>query len=91
MRQYYDVYCLLGNSEIQTFIGTHEYLAHKAARIKGADNQIPLREHPALLLSDSEIRESFQKRYQSTSKLYYNGQPEFEQLLARIAVYLPRL
>lgn len=91
MRQYYDVYCLLGNSEIQTFIGTPEYLAHKAARIKGADNQIPLREHPALLLSDSEIRESFQKRYQSTSKLYYNGQPEFEQLLARIAVYLPRL
>lgn len=91
MRQYYDVYCLLGNSEIQTFIGTHEYLAHKAARIKGADNQIPLREHPALLLSDSEIRESFQNRYLSTSKLYYNGQPEFEQVLARIAVYLPRL
>lgn len=91
MRQYYDVYCLLGNSEIQTFIGTPEYLAHKAARIKGADNQIPLKDHPALLLSDLEIRESFQKRYQSTSKLYYNGQPEFEQLLARIAVHLPRL
>lgn len=91
MRQYYDAYCLLGNSEIQTFIGTHEYLAHKAARIKGADNQIPLREHPALLLSDSEIRESFQNRYLSTSKLYYNGQPEFEHVLARIAVYLPRL
>ncbi len=91
MRQYYDVYCLLGNSEIQTFIGTHEYLAHKAARIKGADNQIPLREHPALLLSNSEIRESFQNRYLSTSKLYYNGQPEFEHVLARIAVYLPRL
>jgi hypothetical protein len=91
MRQYYDVYCLLGNSEIQTFIGTPEYSAHKAARIKGADNQIPLKDHPALLLSDSEIRESFKKRYQSTSKLYYNGQPEFEQVLARIAVYLPRL
>jgi hypothetical protein len=91
MRQYYDVYCLLGNPDIQAFIGTPEYLAHKAARIKGADNQIPLKDHPALILSDSEIRESFQKRYQSTSKLYYNGQPEFEQLLARIAVHLPRL
>lgn len=91
MRQYYDVYCLLGNSEIQAFIGTPEYLAHKAARIKGADNQIPLKDHPALILSDSEISESFKKRYQSTSKLYYNGQPEFEQLLARIAVHLPRL
>ena len=91
MRQYYDVYCLLGNSDIQAFIGTPEYLAHKAARIKGADNQIPLKDHPALLLSDLEIRESFQKRYQSTSKLYYNGQPEFEHVLARIAVHLPRL
>ena len=91
MRQYYDVYCLLGNPDIQAFIGTPEYLAHKAARIKGADNQIPLKDHPALILSDSEISESFKKRYQSTSKLYYNGQPEFEQLLARIAVHLPRL
>jgi len=91
MRQYYDVYCLLGNPDIQAFIGTPEYLAHKATRIKGADNQIPLKDHPALILSDSEIRESFKKRYQSTSKLYYNGQPEFEQLLARIAVHLPRL
>jgi len=91
MRQYYDVYCLLGNSDIQGFIGTAEYLAHKAARIKGADNQIPLREHPALLLSDSEIRESFNKRYQSTSKLYYNGQPDFEIILARIKLYLDQL
>jgi len=91
MRQYYDVYCLLGNSDIQAFIGTPEYVAHKAARIKGADNKIPLREHPALLLSDLETRESFQNRYQSTSKLYYNGQPEFEKILARIQLYLYRL
>jgi len=91
MRQYYDVYCLLGNSDITAFIGTPEYIAHKAARIKGADNLIPLREHPALLLSDSEIRESFQNRYESTSKLYYNGQPEFKDILARIQLHLNRL
>jgi hypothetical protein len=42
MRQYYDVYCLLGNYEIQEFLGSPEYLAHKATRIKGADNLIPL-------------------------------------------------
>ena len=91
MRQYYDVYCLLGNSEIQEFIGSPEYLAHKAARIKGADNLIPLNEHPALLLNELEIRESFNNRYLSTSKLYFNGQPEFEEILARIAVHLHRL
>lgn len=91
MRQYYDVYCLLGNSELQTFIGTAEYLRHKEARIKGADNQIPLKEHPALLLKDLKIRESFKNRYQATSKLYYNGQPEFEEIITRINSYLEKL
>src|SRR5665213_3279619 len=29
MRQYYDVYCLLGNADVQQFIGTTEYMEHK--------------------------------------------------------------
>lgn len=84
MRQYYDVYCLLGNSDVQEFIGTAEYLAHKKTRIKGADKEIPLHQHPALLLNDQVIRASFKNRYQSTSKLYYNGQPDFEDIISRI-------
>ena len=84
MRQYYDVYCLLGHSETLDFIGSPEYLKHKSARIKGADRQIPIHEHPALLLNDHEVRESFKKRFQSTSKLYYQGQPGFEEILERI-------
>jgi len=91
MRQYYDVYCLLGDPEIQAFIGSSEYLAHKAIRIKGADKSIPLNEHPALLLSDPEIRESFKIRYLATSKLYYNGQPDFEEVLERISAFLPQI
>lgn len=90
MRQYYDVYCLLGKPEIINFIGSPEYLSHKAARIKGVDNGIPLNEHPALCLNDLEIRTSFKNRYLSTSKLYYNGQPDFEEVLARIKTYLPK-
>ena len=91
MRQYYDVYCLLGNSEIQVFIGSAEYLQHKVVRIKGADNLIPLSEHPALLLNDKEIRASFNSRYVSTSKLYYKRQPDFEEIITRIQSYLPNL
>ena len=63
MRQYYDLYCLLGNPEIINFIGSPAYLSHKAARIKGADNGIPLTEHPAICLNDLEIRTSFKNRY----------------------------
>jgi hypothetical protein len=87
MRQYYDVYCLLGNAEIQEFLGSPEYLSHKASRIKGADNLIPLNKHPALLLNEIEIIESFNNRYLSTSKLYYKGQPDFEEVLARIQLF----
>ena len=91
MRQYYDIYCLLGDSEIQEFIGSREYFNHKAKRIKGEDGLIALHNHPALLLNNSEIRTSFRNRYVSTSKLYYNGQPDFEEILDRIAQFLPRL
>jgi hypothetical protein len=91
MRQYYDVYCLLGNEEIIAFTKTPEYEAHKTARIKGADKTIPVAEHPALLLEDAEIRKTFKARYNATSKLYFNGQPEFEDVLARIAIHLPKL
>lgn len=91
MRQYYDVYCLLGNEDIIAFTKTPEYKMHKLARIKGSDKDIEVANHPAFLLHDVKIRESFKKRYKATAKLYYNGQPEFEDILARIATYLPQL
>lgn len=91
MRQYYDVYCLLGNSDVTEFIGSPEYAKHKSIRIKGADNLIQLNEHPALLLREKEVRESFKKRYLSTSKLYYKGQPSFEEILERIKSNLHKL
>lgn len=91
MRQYYDVYCLLGNEDIIAFTKTPDYEKHKLARIKGTDKTIPIAKHPALLIEDAEIRESFKTRYKSTSKLYYNGQPEFDDVLARIATHLPQL
>lgn len=91
MRQYYDVYCLLGNEEILAFTKTPEYKTHKAARIKGTDKALPISEHPALLLEDVKTKEDFRARYKATSKLYYNGQPDFEDILARIAKHLPHL
>jgi len=87
MRQYYDIYCLLGNDEILDFIGTSAYEKHKKERIKGADNAIPLSSHPAIKLEDEYIRDSFKQRYLSTSNLYYRGQPDFEQIVERINLH----
>lgn len=91
MRQYYDVYCLLGEERIQQFIGTPEYLAHKQKRFRAADREVPVAENQAFLLDNAEIRAAYKKRYEDTAGLYYQGQPAFEELLARIRQYLNRL
>jgi hypothetical protein len=91
MRQYYDVYCLLKNPEVQEFIGTPEYLIHKAARFRGADKEIQLPEHPALLLNDQNIRQKFEERYQTSAALYYREQPSFDEIISYIQEYIPKL
>lgn len=91
LRQYYDVYSLLGSNEVRNFIGTQDYLDHKNARFPKTDLAIPITKNEAYLLSDPELRARFAKRYKDTSSLYYNGQPEFETLLVRIHEFLGSL
>lgn len=91
MRQYYDVYCLLGNEQVQGFIGTPEYEAHKIARFPKVDLAIPIAENEAFLINTPETRASFIKRYKMTAALYYTGQPDFEELLGKLKQNLDRL
>jgi hypothetical protein len=84
MRQYYDIFCLLADEEVQQFIGTPEYLAHKETRFPAEDFAIPIAENEAFLLNDPEIKADFIERYQATAALYYKGQPYFDELLQRI-------
>jgi len=91
MRQYYDVFCLLGDEQVQQFIGTDDYLAHKQRRFPAADRDIPILQNEAFLLNDPELRRDFAKRYKETASLYYNGQPDFDELLDRIKAHVERL
>lgn len=91
MRQYYDVYCLLGSVEVIKFIGTAEYQEHKERRFPKPDYEIPILKNEAFLLSSKEIRADFIARYKTTEALYYQGQPKFEELLERIAKYIKQL
>lgn len=84
MRQYYDIARLLDNEEVQQFIGTDAYEAHKKLRFPKQDLEVPINENEAFLLSDPELRSKFAKRYQATFSLYYNGQPDFDLLLDKI-------
>jgi len=90
LRHYYDVYCLLGAADVQAFIGTEAYLAHKDARFPAADNKV-IGENPAFDLSDQTTRDRFARAYAATSALYYRGQPNLDDILGRIQVYAHRL
>lgn len=91
MRQYYDVFCLLGSPEVLEFIGIPEYLKHKEKRFPTVDFEIPIHKNEAFLLSSPEIRVDFTARYKTTAALYYQGQPDFNELIERIAKYAEKL
>jgi hypothetical protein len=91
MRQYYDVYCLLGDQRVIDFVGTEAYLEHKKKRFPKEDFDIPIGENEAFLLNDTALREKFRTRYEVTKALYYKGQPFFDSLLERISAHVGRL
>ena len=90
MRHYYDVYSLLQDPTVQAFIGTQAYLDHKTKRFPRADNPV-IAENEAFVLSDPDVRQKLQKAYAASSALYFRGQPAFDDILAKIAQWAPRL
>lgn len=91
MRQYYDVFSLLNDKDVQAFIGTADYYQHKEKRFPKEDFSIPVNKNEAFLLNDAEIRSRLQKRYEETKSLYYKGQPLFADILKRINQFIDRL
>lgn len=91
MRHYYDVYCLLEDESVKSFIGSDAYHAHKRARFPNADYQVPIAENEAFILSDVTTRKLYQENYLATSALYYREQPSFNALLERINSVLNEL
>jgi hypothetical protein len=90
MRHYYDVYGLLQRPEVQTFIGTEAYTAHRTKRFRGGDNP-NIAQNEAFILSDEATRKAYAKAYEDTSALYYGDPPTFDQILKEIAVWRDRL
>lgn len=90
MRHYYDVYCLLKRKEVQAFVGTEAYKAHKKKRFPKADNQ-NIAQNEAFLLSDKKTRTAYAKAYEDSSALYYNDKPTFDQILSEIGTWIGRL
>ncbi len=91
MRQYYDVYCLLQEKAVQEFLGTDEYLIHKDKRFPKIDKSTEIQYNEAFLLSSNETRSAFRERYHATSSLYYQSQPDFDEVIKGICKHLPKM
>jgi len=91
MRQYYDVYSLLADKDVQAFIGTEKYWQHKEQRFSKEDFDLPINKNEAFLLTDPSIREKLQKRYETAKALYYRGQPPFTEVMKRIGEFIDKL
>ncbi|TFV48271.1 nucleotidyl transferase AbiEii/AbiGii toxin family protein [Bradyrhizobium niftali] len=89
MRHYYDVYELLRRKEVQDFIGTDAYKAHKKARFRSENQNIA--ENDAFILSGATTRAQYADAYERSSALYYADKPTFEQILAEISNWAERL
>ena len=87
MRHYYDVYCLLDRPEVQAFIGTDAYAAHKEERFRARDNKA-IAENQAFVLSDPDTRKLYARAFAASTALYYGTRPTFEQILGRISAWI---
>ncbi len=90
LRHYYDVSQLLKLERVQNFIGTEAYIAHKKKRFKEKDEQ-DLTKNEAFIISDSDVRQKYNKAFLISKDLYYKGQPSFDGFLTDIKPWLEKL
>jgi hypothetical protein len=90
MRHYYDVYCLLNEPEVLSFIDSEEYQEHKKVKFRGKNNP-NISENEAFGFNNTKTLQEFEEAYKKTRSLYYKGQPEFSAIVNRIKKYADRL
>lgn len=90
MRHYYDIYRLLQRPEVQAFIGSDAYKAHKEKRFRSGDNPV-IAENQAFILSDPATRRLYNEAYIASTALYYGEKPSFDGVLNEISAWAGRL
>ncbi len=80
----------LQRPDVQTFLGTDAYRAHKAKRFRGADN-LDIAQNEAFILNDPETRKTYERAFAASGALYYDAKPSFDQILGEIKKWIDRL
>jgi hypothetical protein len=75
--------------EVQAFIGTEEYRAHKKRRFRQADNP-SINENEAFLLSGGRVRATYEEAYDRSCALYYRDLPTLDSIMSTIQTHASR-
>lgn len=65
-------------------------LTVKVQRFRSGDERVAAK-NPAFLLEEPEEQARFNREYRKTSALYYNGQPDLSEILARIRQHIDKM
>jgi len=90
LRHYYDIYKLLENKRVLNFINSPEYTIHKQQRFR-THGEINIKANPAFTIQNSIIKKLYSDQFKKKSALYFNNQPKFEDILARLETYIDKL
>jgi hypothetical protein len=90
MRHYYDACNLLRRPDVQAFIGTEAYKAHKQKRFRPGDNP-DITRNQAFVLADPATREIYAKAYAESAALYFGKKPTFDEIVEEIGKWADRL
>jgi len=90
LRHYYDIYCLLGFPDVQEFLGTGQYVAHKKRRFRTQD-EFEITKNKAFLFSEPDVRAQYKLEYEKTEDLYYKGMIPFDTILERVQQNIDKL
>jgi hypothetical protein len=90
MRHYYDAYNLLRRPDVQAFIGTEAYNAHKEKRFR-KDDDPDITQNQAFTLANPATRNLYAKAYEVSRTLYFGKKPTFDEILAAFGDWAVRL
>jgi hypothetical protein len=90
LRHYYDFYRLLAVERVVRFIGSQEYSAYKAVKLKGRDAK-EFASRDAFTLPDPATRALFEAEFKTMGRLLLSPGPTFEEVAARLREFAPKL
>ena len=91
LRHFYDIYMLLQQERVITFIGTDKYLEHKKRRFRSHD-ELDLKKNLAFNLDhDQNLYNKYKNQFKKIEPLFMFSTPNFDEIYNKIITFRDQL